>query len=129
MTTTTYPPVPSEMGTFLAQLGAIDVMNQYRARTLPEDQRRFVDLTIEQCWLQGDDAQRWVDGVVALTVREWAAAAGRRRRRRGEPQHDGRLVRPRGADAPVAPRDPQLISEPLARGDEPLSPRCPAARG
>ena len=74
MTTTTYPPVPSEMGTFLAQLGAIDVMNQYRARTLPEDQRRFVDLTIEQCWLQGDDAQRWVDGVVALTVREWAAA-------------------------------------------------------
>ena len=79
MTTTTYPPVPSEMGTFLAQLGAIDVMNQYRARTLPEDQRRFVDLTIEQCWLQGDDAQRWVDGVRGAdgpTSRAAAAAAG-----------------------------------------------------
>jgi hypothetical protein len=72
--TTTYPPIPSEMGTFCAQLGAIDVMNQYRARTLPETMRRFVDLTIDQCRLQGDDAQRWVDGVVALTVREWAAA-------------------------------------------------------
>ena len=72
--TTTYPPVPSEMGTFLAQLGAIDVMNQYRAGTLPEKMRRFVDLTIDQVRLQGDDAQEWVDGVVNLTVREWAAA-------------------------------------------------------
>src|SRR6476620_945644 len=72
--TTTYPRVPSRMGTFLAQLGAIDVMNQYRAGTLSADERRFVDLTIEQCYLQGDDAQRWVDGVVALTVHEWAAA-------------------------------------------------------
>ncbi len=72
--TTTYPPIPSVMGTFIAQLGAIDVMNQYRAGTLSESMRRFVDLTMDQCRMQGDDAQRWVDGVVALTVREWASA-------------------------------------------------------
>ena len=71
---TTQTPIPADVGTFLAQMGAVNVVDQYRAGTLPLSIRRFVDLTIRQCEQQGDNAKRWVDGVVALTVREWAEA-------------------------------------------------------
>src|SRR6185369_16207246 len=71
---TTQTPITADVGTFLAQMGAVNVVDQYRAGTLPPSIRRFVDLTIRQCEQQGDNAKRWVDGVVALTVREWAEA-------------------------------------------------------
>ena len=74
MITTTYPPIPADVGTFLVQMGAVSVVDQYRAETLPPTLRRFVDMTIRQCEQQGDDAQRWVDGVVDLSVRDWAKA-------------------------------------------------------
>ena len=72
--TTTFEPIPAHVGTFLVQMGAVSVVDQYRAGTLPPTLRRFVAMTVRQCELQGDNAQRWVDGVVELSVRAWADA-------------------------------------------------------
>jgi hypothetical protein len=71
---TTYPPIPADVGTFLVQMGAVSVVDQYRSGTLPMTTRRFVDMTIRQCELQDGAAQRWVDRVAELSLRDWAKA-------------------------------------------------------
>ena len=114
--TTTFEPIPAHVGTFLVQMGAVSVVDQYRAGTLPPTMRRFVDTTIRQCELQGDNAQRWVDGVVELSVHAWAEAQDADDSVHEAEEHDDRVLHPRRLHALVRDAASRLISVLAASG-------------
>jgi hypothetical protein len=71
-------PVPDEMGTFFAQLAAIELIKGYQAGTLDTELRQMLDDTVHRCRRSADDLRAFVDTMVGTLMARWVDA-----RRRG----------------------------------------------
>ena len=68
-------PVPTDIGLLVAQQGAADVIESYRAGTLGSGMRRIVENMIDVCDATGAGAQQVADDTVSTCLERWAAAS------------------------------------------------------
>ncbi len=89
-------PVPTEIGLLVAQQGAADVIESYRAGTLGSGMRRIVENMIDVCDATGPGAQQVADDTVSTCLERWADRERGRRHPRGGAQPHARVLHARG---------------------------------
>jgi hypothetical protein len=76
-------PVPDEMGTFFAQLAAIELIKGYQASTLDVELRHMLDDTVYRCRRAAYDLGGFVDTMVGTLMARWVDARERGGRNAG----------------------------------------------
>jgi hypothetical protein len=68
-------PVPTDIGLLVAQQGADDVVQSYRAGTLGSGMTRVVENMIQVCFATGPGAQQVADDTVRTCLERWTDAS------------------------------------------------------
>ena len=67
-------PVPTDIGLLVAQQGADDVIQSYRAGTLGSGMSRVVENMIKVCAATGPGAQQVADDTIRTCLKRWMDA-------------------------------------------------------